>query len=89
MTGNTGLEEMAARSARSFFSSVRQAPSAHAYFLCALDYSFGPSHEVVIAGIPEAADTRKMLQILQTTFLPHVSVLFLPHEDSTARNNFV
>ncbi len=84
MTGNTGLEEMAARSARSFFSSVRQAPSAHAYFLCALDYSFGPSHEVVIAGIPEAADTRKMLQILQTTFLPHVSVLFLPHEDSTA-----
>jgi len=84
MTGDTSLEEMAARSARSFFSSVRQAPSAHAYFLCALDYSFGPSYEVVIAGRPEAADTREMLRVLQTTFLPHVSFLFRPHDDSAA-----
>jgi hypothetical protein len=75
MTGDTGLEEMAARSAKAFFPSVRQAPSAHAYFLCALDYSFGPSYEVVIVGDPRAADSRKMLQLLQTTFLPSVSVL--------------
>ena len=80
MTGDTGLEEMADRSARSFFSSVRQTPSAHAYFLCALDYRFGPSYEVVISGNPEAADTRNMLRVLQTTFLPHVSVLFRPHD---------
>ena len=75
MTGDADLEEVAALSVRAFFPSVRQAPSAHAYFLCALDYSFGPSCEVVIVGDPGAEDSRKMLQLLQTTFLPSVSVL--------------
>jgi uncharacterized protein YyaL (SSP411 family) len=75
MTGDAGLEEKAVQAARSFFSSVRQAPSAHAYFLCALDYLFGPSHEVVIAGRRDAADTREMLRALQTLFLPRVSFL--------------
>jgi uncharacterized protein YyaL (SSP411 family) len=78
MTGDPGLEETAARSAGAFFPSARQAPSAHAYFLCALDYSFGPSYEVVITGTPGSADTRKMLQLLQTTYLPSVTVLFKP-----------
>ena len=84
MTGDAGLEEMAARSARTFFPSAKQAPSAYTYFLCALDYSFGPSGEVVIAGDPEAADTRKMLRTLQTTFLPGVSVLLRPDDSGNA-----
>jgi uncharacterized protein YyaL (SSP411 family) len=78
MTGDAGLEELAVQAARSFFSPVRQVPSAHAYFLCALDYLFGPSHEVVIVGKPDAADTREMLRALQTSFLPRVSFLLSP-----------
>jgi uncharacterized protein YyaL (SSP411 family) len=78
MTGDAGLEEKAVQAARSFISSVRQALSAHAYFLCALDYLFGPSHEVVISGRRDATDTREMLRALQTSFLPRVSFLLNP-----------
>ena len=84
MTGDNSLEDLAVRSARSFFSSVRQAPSAHAYFLCALDYYFGPAYKVVIAGRPGSADAQEMLRTLQTSFLPHVTVQFRPHDDSAS-----
>ncbi|NJD55369.1 MAG: thioredoxin domain-containing protein [Nitrospirae bacterium] len=83
MTGDAGLEETAAESIRALFPSVQQAPTAHASFLCALDFSFGPSYEVVIVGSPGAADTRKMTGLLQSTFLPSVTVLLRP-EDETA-----
>jgi hypothetical protein len=84
MTGDAGLEETAAKSVRALFSSVQEAPSAHAYFLCALDFSFGPSYEVVIVGKPGAADTRGMLGLLQSTFLPSVTVLFRPEGETAA-----
>ncbi|HYQ47549.1 MAG TPA: thioredoxin domain-containing protein, partial [Thermodesulfovibrionales bacterium] len=84
MTGDTGLEERAAESVRAFFPSVQTAPSAHAYFLCALDFSFGPSYEVVIVGNPGAADTREMLSLLHSTFLPSVTVLFRPEGETAS-----
>ena len=81
MTGDTGLEEMAARAARAFYPSIRQSPAAYAHFLSALDFSFGPTFEVVIAGDSRAGDTNALLRAVQTTFLPRVSVLLRPTED--------
>ncbi|HYQ48760.1 MAG TPA: thioredoxin domain-containing protein [Thermodesulfovibrionales bacterium] len=82
MIGDASLEERAAESMRALFPSVQTAPSAHASFLCALDLSIGPSFEVVIVGNPGAEDTRKMLGVLQTAFLPSVTILFKPADET-------
>jgi uncharacterized protein YyaL (SSP411 family) len=78
MTGDATLEDMAADSAKTFFPVVRQAPSAYAYFLSALDFAFGPSVEVIVAGDPRSEDTNAMIEPIQSGFFPHLSLLFRP-----------
>ena len=46
--------------------------------MMALDFAVGPSHEVVLVGEPDAADTKAMLKALRTRFVPNKVVLFRP-----------
>jgi uncharacterized protein YyaL (SSP411 family) len=64
MTGDPRLEEEAAALSRAFAESVRRLPSAHAQWLLALEMLAAPSCEVVIAGHPEAADTRELIEVV-------------------------
>jgi uncharacterized protein YyaL (SSP411 family) len=50
----------------------------YASFLSAMDFSQGPSFEVVIAGNPAAADTRAMLRALRRRLIPNMVVIFRP-----------
>ncbi len=45
ITGDRAIADMASRMARSFYASVRQAPTAYTYFLAALDFRFGTTVE--------------------------------------------
>lgn len=54
---------------------VMQHPSAATHLLLALDFAIGPSYEVVIAGSLKQAETRKLLQLLRSRFLPNKVVL--------------
>ena len=81
LTGAAVLEEKAAAIQRAFSSSISQSPLAYTQFLVAVDSALGPSHEVVIAGDPEAADTQAILQALRTRFLPNQVVLLRPERD--------
>jgi len=45
ITGDLDIKEMAAKTARSFYAVVSQAPTAYTYFLSALDLSFGATLE--------------------------------------------
>jgi uncharacterized protein YyaL (SSP411 family) len=65
MTGDPRLEEEAAALSRAFAESVRRLPSAHAQWLLALEMLAAPSCEVVIAGHPEAADTRELIEVVR------------------------
>ncbi|MCC7564881.1 MAG: thioredoxin domain-containing protein [Methanomicrobiaceae archaeon] len=78
MTANPAFEEMAGQIPRTFTSPARSFPSAHTSLATALDFALGPSCEVVIAGMPGAADTRAMLQALRTAFIPNTVLLFRP-----------
>ena len=78
LTGNFQLEKTAGALSRCFSATVDNAPSGSAFFLCALDYAFGPSFEVVIAGDLQQPDTRALLHVCQTHFLPSVILLFQP-----------
>ncbi len=78
LTGHSDLSEKAGRAASAFYPAMKESPTAYAHFLSALDFIFGPTAEVVIAGDPSAEDTKAMIAAVQTAFLPRVSVLFRP-----------
>jgi uncharacterized protein YyaL (SSP411 family) len=51
--------------------------------MIALDFALGPSSEVVIVGDPQKEDTVKMLQTLQSKFIPRKVVLFRSSGEET------
>lgn len=83
MTTNLELEEKANRIIRGFSSIIKQFPVSFTHFMVGLDFSVGPSLEVVIAGNSRAKDTEDMLSILRTEFLPNKVVLLNPTEQES------
>ncbi|HXZ30054.1 MAG TPA: thioredoxin domain-containing protein, partial [Dehalococcoidia bacterium] len=75
MTGNSDLEEKAAKIGRAFSGSVKQSPAAHSQLMVALDFGIRPCYEVVIAGNARAKDTKAMVKALRIRFLPNKVVL--------------
>lgn len=71
MTGNTIWEEQVERLFRTFYHVVSDYPSAYTHFLHAVDFALGPSKEIVVAGDLGQEPTRKMVEVLQSTFLPN------------------
>lgn len=80
MTATPDLEEKAARISSAFSGNVKQSPSAYTQLMVALDFAIGPCYEVVITGNSEAEDTKAMVKVLRTRFLPNKVILFNPDE---------
>ena len=78
LSSRSELLDMAYKAGAAFFTTVRQSPAASAQLMVAFDLAFGPSYEVVVAGIPGARDTESMIRALRTHFLPHVAVIMRP-----------
>jgi hypothetical protein len=81
MTTNTELLDMAWRTGSAFFGTLQQSPAAYAQFMVALDFAFGPSYEVVVAGHSGAGDTTEMLRTLNSHFIPNKVVIFRPIDE--------
>jgi uncharacterized protein YyaL (SSP411 family) len=82
MTANAGFEEKAAQIGMAFSGTIWQAPRAYTQMMAALDFGFGPTSEVVIAGDAGAEDTKYMLDALRREFLPGKVVILRPGDDS-------
>ena len=82
MTGDPRMEEEAAALSRAFAESVRRLPSAHAQWLIALEMLAAPSCEVVIAGRPEARDTRELIDVVRRRRYPRPVLLFRPEGET-------
>jgi uncharacterized protein YyaL (SSP411 family) len=82
ITGRSDLEEMASQILQAFSSEVKQLPSAFTYFLTAVDFSIGPSYEVVIAGNSENDDTQAMIKALRSKFIPNRVTILRPTQKS-------
>ena len=82
MTGEPRLEEEAAALCRVFADSVRRIPSAHAQWLIALEMLAAPSCEVVIAGRPEAMDTRGLIDVVRRCRHSRPLLLFRPEGET-------
>ncbi|MEW6335247.1 MAG: thioredoxin domain-containing protein [Thermodesulfobacteriota bacterium] len=78
LTGDPGRDAAAAALGRAFAGSLRQAPSAHAQWMTALELLASPTREVVVAGRPGGEDTLAMLAALRRAYLPNLALLFRP-----------
>jgi uncharacterized protein YyaL (SSP411 family) len=72
LTGNTSLEEEAAKLSRSFSSSILGAPHVYSMLLSGLDFAFGPSTEVVVSGNTD--DVSRIISQLDQRYLPNTVV---------------
>lgn len=75
LLGEGEYEQKASDIAKAFSMQVERSPSGFGMMLSALNFALGPSYEVIIAGNPEAVDTRNMLKTLRERFIPNKIVL--------------
>ena len=76
LTGDAVYEQQAFELSRTFSATVYQSPSAHSWFLCALDSAIGPVHDVVIVGDRDGKDTKELINGLREQYFPHVLIVF-------------
>jgi len=75
---DTGLGEKADATFRSFSNEISGTPQAYSQMLIALDFSLGPSKEIVISEGKDTAKTAKFLEEIHNGFLPNKFVVFRP-----------
>lgn len=78
LTQDRELEALAERMMQTFANEAGQLPSAFPQFMIAADWWLGPSQEIVIAGDPDAADTRRLLDVVRQRFLPRAALILHP-----------
>jgi len=84
MTGQSTFEDKALGIARAFAESVNRVPSAYTQLLTAVSFARSPSHEIVIAGDPQAEDTKEMIAALRRAFIPNKVVMLRPADKRSA-----
>jgi len=81
LTGSPERIERARKACKAFSGAVARAPSQYSQMMLALDLMLGPAVEIVIAGDPDAADTRALLREIRSRFLPNAVVILRPPGD--------
>jgi uncharacterized protein YyaL (SSP411 family) len=79
----TDYGEKADEILKAFSGQVSAYPAGHTQLLNALEFSLGPTFEVVIAGDLDKADTREMIRALQKEFHPNKVLIFRPPGEET------
>lgn len=75
ITADTQFEEMANKIAEVFSVSISQGPMSFSMHMNALDFAFGPSLEIVIVGNKDSEETQKLIETLNSRFIPNKVVL--------------
>jgi hypothetical protein len=81
LTQNQDLEQKAHLIGEAFAEQINPVPQSFTHLLAGLLFSKGPSYEVVISGMPDAEDTRQMLNTIQNAYHPNVVTLFNPSDE--------
>ncbi len=82
LTGDPRWENRAQAQIRAFAGTVKSQPQAFTYFLCALDFALRPGQEIIIAGEPQAIDTRQLLSALNLNFTPNKVAIVKSHTNA-------
>ncbi|MBI4972143.1 MAG: thioredoxin domain-containing protein, partial [Candidatus Omnitrophica bacterium] len=92
LTQNQEFETQAHTAMGTFSAQLVQLPSGYSQMLAALDFAIGPTREIVIEGNLNAPETRKLLEVVNSKFLPNSVILHRPAEGKTkvsVCNNYV
>lgn len=81
MSGRTHYEDLAIKTAQSFAGRVKASPGAYCQLMIALDFAFGPSRTLVIAGKSQARTTWEMVDVARRAFTPSKVLLFRPTDE--------
>ncbi|MHC4345571.1 MAG: hypothetical protein ACYSUP_12900 [Planctomycetota bacterium] len=76
LTMERRFTEQGERVLTTFSAQMTRSATSLTAMLVALDFSIGPTQEIVIAGDAQTADTKEMLKLLHRRFLPRAVVLF-------------
>jgi len=76
MTDNQEWRQMAEKTLRFFAGRLEQAPSAMPQMLVAFDFYLDKPKQIIIAGKPDADDTKAMLRAVHERFIPNKIILF-------------
>ncbi len=82
LTMSQDLAEQGSNVLEAFSAQVDRAPAYSSAMLEALSFSLGPGSEIIIAGDSDAADTKQMLKLVHSKFLPNAVVLL--HDEDEA-----
>ena len=78
MTEDPQFDKLAERQIQAFSGNIKAYPAGYTHMLMALQFAMYGSKEIVIAGDPQADDTKAMLQIVRSSFLPQAVVVLNP-----------
>lgn len=87
LTGNRRFADLASRQREFFAREAQRFPQACAFFLTALQFSWGPPKEIVVAAkTPEQEqEAKEILANLQKKFLPEAVLLYRPPGEQADR----
>jgi hypothetical protein len=75
MTDNDDWKQKGAQTIATFADRLQQYPSIMPQMLAALEFQLDKPKQIIIAGVPEAADTQKMLREIHSRYLPNKIIL--------------
>jgi uncharacterized protein YyaL (SSP411 family) len=75
LTGSSESGIKAQETIGAFAGQLKEVPGGYTQFLSGLSAALSPSTEIVIVGNPHEEDTRKMLALINQTFLPNTATL--------------
>ena len=80
ITGNTDPEQKAKQIGKTFSDQITKMSSGYTQMMVSLDFAIGPSFEIVIVGNKDKKDTRKIIQSINSIYLPS-KVIILKEPD--------
>jgi len=75
ITGNTDLEQKAKQIGKTFSNQITKMPTGYTQMMASLDFAIGPSFEIVIVGNKDKKDTQKIIQNINSIYLPNKVVI--------------
>lgn len=81
LTDNPDYAARADQTLAAFSRRLTRAPHAMPSMLAALDWRIGGAIQIVIAGAPDAADTRALLHVVRSRFIPNKMLLLADGAD--------
>ncbi len=81
MTASPEWLELSNKLEKALSGNVRQLPSAHTFFLCAVEGNFSPSQEVVLVAKRQDPLLLEMVRKIGDSFLPHTVTIFKPLDE--------